>query len=123
MAADRSWSVLLVDTEAGFVDDTKGLLSDHVVHTARNMSDAQRRLVEETIEVAVVGPGYGRTDAVREITSLFELKPHLPVIVVSDEMTTELLRTAMRLGIKDVLGDADHHRQAAGLAGLLDRQI
>ena len=63
MAADRAWSVLLVDTEAGFVDDTKGLLSDHAVHTARNMSDAQRRLVEETIDVAIVGPGYGRTDA------------------------------------------------------------
>jgi pilus assembly protein CpaE len=122
MAADRAWSVLLVDTEAGFVDDTKGLLSDHAVHTARNMSDAQRRLVEESIDVAVVGPGYGRTDAVREITSLFELKPTLPVIVVSDEMTTELLRTAMRLGVKDVLETPITAEKLRDSLGLLDRQ-
>ena len=40
--ADTSWAVLIVDRDDGFVDDTKGLLASHTIHTARNMTDAQR---------------------------------------------------------------------------------
>ncbi len=103
MPADGTWAVLIVDGDPGFVDDTKGLLGDYTVYSARNMSDAQRRLVEEGIDVAVVGPSYGRADAVREVRHLFELRPNLPVVLSTDELSTDLLRTALRLGIKDVV--------------------
>ncbi len=102
-SADGSWSVLLVDQHDGFLDDTKGLLDGHSVHTARNMSDGQRRLVEEGVEVAILGPTFGTADSVREVQHLFELRPDLAVILVADEMSTDVLRTAIRLGIKDVI--------------------
>ena len=98
-----TWSVLLVDSDDGFVDDTKGLLGEHTVYGARNMSDGQRRLVEEGIEIALLGPTFGTSDAVEDVKALFELRPTLPVILATDELTTEVLRTALRLGIKDVI--------------------
>lgn len=103
VSADGAWTILLVDQHDGFVDDTKGLLGGHTVFTARNMSDAQRKLVEEGIELAILGPTYGTVDAVREVRHLFELRPNLPVVLVSDEMTTDVLHTVLRLGIKDVI--------------------
>jgi pilus assembly protein CpaE len=101
--ADVSWSVLLVDADDGFVDDTKGLLGDHTTYTARNMSDAQRRLVEEGIQVAILGPTFGSSDTVRDVRQLFELRPGLPVVLATDELNTDVLRTAMRVGIRDVI--------------------
>ena len=98
-----TWSVLLVDSDDGFVDDTKGLLGEHTVYGARNMSDGQRRLVEEGIEIAILGPTFGTSDAVEDVKALFELRPTLPVILATDELNTEVLRTALRLGIKDVI--------------------
>lgn len=103
MAEGGPYSVLLVDGDDGFVDDTKGLLEEHTVHTARNMSDGQRRLVEEGIEIAILGPTFGSSDMVRDVRLLFELRPGLPVILVTDELTTDVLRTSIRLGIKDVI--------------------
>jgi pilus assembly protein CpaE len=101
--AGSTWSILLVDGDDGFVDDTKGLLGEHTVYGARNMSDGQRRLVEEGIEIAILGPTFGSSSAVDEVKALFELRPALPVILATDELTTEVLRTALRLGIKDVI--------------------
>ncbi|CAN5442107.1 N/A [soil metagenome] len=121
MPVDGSWSVLIIDGESGFVDDTKGLLPGHTVFSARNMSDAQRRMVEESIDVAIAGPSFGRTDNVREISNLFDLRPNLPVILASDEMTTDLLRTAMRLGIKDVLETPLTQEKLRDSLGLLDQ--
>jgi pilus assembly protein CpaE len=101
--ADASHAVLLVDADDGFVDDTKGLLDDHTVHTARNMSDAQRRLVEEGIQIAILGPTFGSSETVRDVRQLFELRPGLPTMLVTDELNTDVLRTAMRVGIRDVI--------------------
>ena len=59
MAIDAAtFSVLIVDPDDGFVDETKDLLDGHKSYTARNINDAQRRLVEEGIDLAVVGPSY-----------------------------------------------------------------
>ncbi len=103
MAAEDTWSILLVDADDGFVDDTKGLLNEHTVYTARNMSDGQRRLVEEGIQIAILGPTFGSSESVRDVRMLFELRPSLPVVLATDELTTDVLRTAMRLGVKDVI--------------------
>ncbi len=103
MPAEGSWSVLLVDGDSGFVDDAKGLLDGHTVHSARNITDAQRRLVEEGIEVAFLGPTFGLAGAIEDAAHLFELRPSLPVVLVGDDVGGDVLRTALRLGIKDVI--------------------
>lgn len=104
MAADAAtFSVLIVDPDDGFVDDTKGLLDGHKSYTARNINDAQRRLVEEGIDLAVVGPSYAHEAGITEAGLLFDVQPSLPVLLVAEEADTRVLRAALRSGIKDVL--------------------
>ena len=98
-----TFSVLIVDPDDGFVEETKDLLDGHKSYTARNISDAQRRLVEEGIDLAVVGPTYAHEAGIAEASALFEVQPSLPVLLVVDEADTRVLRAALRSGIKDVL--------------------
>ena len=104
MAADAAtFSVLIVDPDDEFVDDTEALLDGHKVYTARNVSDAQRRLVEEGIEMAIFGPTYAHEAGVAEASLLFEVQPNLPVLLVAEDADTRVLRAALRTGMKDVL--------------------
>jgi pilus assembly protein CpaE len=104
LAADAAtFSVLIVDPDDGFVDDTKALLDGHKSYTARNINDAQRRLVEEGIDLAVVGPTYAHEAGITEAGLLFDVQPSLPVLLVAEEADTRVLRAALRSGIKDVL--------------------
>jgi len=104
LAADGgTFSVLLVDADDGFVDDTRALLEGNKVYTARNITDAQRRLVEEGIEVAIVGPSFAHEAGVAESSLLFDVQPSLPVVLVTEAMNTDVLRAALRAGIKDVI--------------------
>jgi pilus assembly protein CpaE len=104
LAADGgTFSVLLVDADDGFVDDTRALLDGNKVYTARNITDAQRRLVEEGIEVAIIGPSFAHEAGVAESSLLFDVQPSLPVVLVTEAMNTDVLRAALRAGIKDVI--------------------
>ena len=104
MATDSAtYSVLLVDADDGFLGETKALLDGHKVYTARNISDAQRKLVEEGIDLAIVGPTFAHEAGVAETTLLFDVQPTLPVLLVSEGLNTTVLRAALRGGIKDVM--------------------
>ena len=104
MATDSAtYSVLLVDADDGFLGETKSLLDGHKVYTARNISDAQRKLVEEGIDLAIVGPTFAHEAGVSETTLLFDVQPSLPVLLVSEGLNTTVLRAALRGGIKDVM--------------------
>jgi len=104
LATDSAtYSVLLVDADDGFLGETKGLLDGHKVYTARNISDAQRKLVEEGIDLAIVGPTFAHEAGVAETTLLFDVQPTLPVLLVSEGLNTTVLRAALRGGIKDVM--------------------
>jgi pilus assembly protein CpaE len=95
--------VLLVDADDGFLGETKALLDGHKVYAARNISDAQRKLVEEGIDLAIVGPTFAHEAGVAETTLLFDVQPSLPVLLVSEGLNTTVLRAALRGGIKDVM--------------------
>ena len=104
MATDSAtYSVLIVDNDDQFVEATRTLLEGHKVHTARNISDAQRRLVEESIDLAIAGPSYAHEAGVVEVTLLFDVRADLPVVLVADAVDTNVLRAALRAGIKDVI--------------------
>lgn len=104
MATDAStFSILVVDPDDGFVDQTTEMLDGHKSYTARNIGDAQRRLVEEGIDLAIVGPAYGDDGGIAEASLLFEVQPSLPVLLVADDVDTRVLRAALRAGFKDVL--------------------
>ncbi|MCB1247204.1 MAG: AAA family ATPase [Acidimicrobiia bacterium] len=96
-------SILVVDTDAAAVDATVGLLDGHKVYTARNVSDAQRKLVEEGIELAIIGPGFAHEAGVNEAAMLLDVQPSLPLVLVAEGATMDVLRAAIRVGYKDVM--------------------
>lgn len=98
-----TYSVLLVDTDEGFVEGARQILEGNKTYAARNLSDAQRRLVEEGIDLAIVGPSFAHEAGVAELTMLFDVRPALPVVLVTDALSTDVLRAALRTGVKDVI--------------------
>jgi pilus assembly protein CpaE len=96
-------SILIVDTDTGALDSAVSLLEGHKVYQVRNVSDAQRKLVEEGIELAIVGPGFAHEAGVNEAALLLDIQPQLPIVLVADGLTTDVLRASIRVGFKDVL--------------------
>jgi pilus assembly protein CpaE len=103
VAEVATYSVLLVDADEGFVSEAQGLLDGHKVYSARNISDAQRKLVEEGIDLAIVGPSFAHEAGVAESSLLFDVRPDLPVILATEVLDTTVLRAALRAGMKDVI--------------------
>ncbi len=93
----------MVDTDTAAMDAAVSLLDGHKVYQARNISDAQRKLVEEGIELAVIGPGFAHEAGVNEASLLLDIQPSLPIVLVADGLTTDVLRAAIRVGFKDVI--------------------
>jgi pilus assembly protein CpaE len=96
-------SILIVDTDTGSLDSAVSLLDGHKVYQVRNVSDAQRKLVEEGIELAIVGPGFAHEAGVNEAALLLDIQPALPIVLVAEGLTTDVLRASIRVGFKDVL--------------------
>lgn len=96
-------SILIIDTDPAALDAAVKLLDGHKVYQVRNVSDAQRKLVEEGIELAIFGPGFAHEAGVNEAALLFEIQPQLPIVLVADGLTTDVLRASIRAGFKDVL--------------------
>lgn len=104
MALDTAtYSILLVESDEDFVEGARELLEGNKVYTARNITDAQRRLVEEGIDLAIVGPSFAHETGVTETALLFDVRPDLPVVLVAEVVTTDILRGALRTGVKDVI--------------------
>ena len=93
----------MVDTDSVAMDAAVSLLDGHKVYQARNISDAQRKLVEEGIELAMIGPGFAHEAGVNEASLLLDIQPALPIVLVADGLTTDVLRAAIRVGFKDVV--------------------
>jgi len=96
-------SILIVDTDTGALDSAVSLLDGHKIYQVRNVSDAQRKLVEEGIELAIVGPGFAHEAGVNEAALLLDIQPQLPIVLVAEGLTTDVLRASIRVGFKDVL--------------------
>ncbi|GMQ99029.1 MAG: AAA family ATPase [Acidimicrobiia bacterium] len=96
-------SILIVDTDSGSMENAEALLDGHKVHRVRNVSDAQRKLVEEGIEIAIIGPGFAHEAGVNEASLLLDIQPQLPIVLVAEGLTTDVLRAAIRVGFKDVV--------------------
>ena len=103
LETDSTRSILVVDTDTAAMDAAVSLLDGHKVYQARNVSDAQRKLVEEGIELAIIGPGFAHEAGVNEASLLLDIQPTLPIVLVADGLTTDVLRAAIRVGFKDVV--------------------
>jgi pilus assembly protein CpaE len=103
VSSDTTRSILVVDTDAAAMEATLRLLDGHKVYTARNVSDAQRKLVEEGIELAIIGPGFAHEAGVNEAAILLDVQPSLPLVLVTEGFDTDVLLSAIRVGYKDVV--------------------
>lgn len=77
-----------------------------VVHV-RKTPELQQTLAERNgqTEVVVLGPGLTDSEALEAAVRIRERDPALPVVLVSRDASSDLLRSAMRAGVRDVLTD------------------
>ena len=114
-------SILVLDTDAAAMDSATAALDGHKVYQARNISDAQRKLVEEGIELAVIGPGFGHEAGVREAAQLLDIQPALPLVLLVDGMTTDVLKAAIRVGYRDVIDAPLNAEKVRSMLGHIDK--
>ena len=50
-----------------------------------------------------MGPTYAHEAGVAEASLLFDVRPDLPVVLVAEVVTIDVLRAALRTGVKDVV--------------------
>ncbi|NHZ70868.1 MAG: AAA family ATPase [Proteobacteria bacterium] len=114
-------SVLIVDTDTGAMENAETLLDGHKVHRVRNVSDAQRKLVEEGVELAIIGPGFAHEAGVNEASLLLDIQPQLPIVLVAEGLTTDVLRAAIRVGFKDVVDSPLTPAKVESMLGHIDK--
>ncbi len=95
--------VLLVERDERFVEDVRKLLDGALLTTSPNVTEALRRLGETEIDIAVLGPSYAHEAGIAEGGLLLDLDPQLPMLLVSDSLSTGLLKAALRAGFRDVI--------------------
>lgn len=119
--ADATQAVLIVDDDDGFVDDAQKLFDSATTFTARNISDAQRRLVDEAIDLVLIGPGFAHETGVAEASLLFDVDPDKPLVLVADVLSTDVLKAALRAGFRDVIEAPLTVRKVEDALALVDR--
>ena len=95
--------VLVIDRREEFADEVAEALKGYDVVRVRAPHDAQRVLSDKDVSVAIIGPSFSTDTGLAEAGLLLDLKPGLPMVLVSEELTTEILRAALRAGFRDVI--------------------
>ncbi len=119
-ASDKS--ILLVSGDQKFIDGTRRFLNGHKVFTARNVTDAQRRLVEETVDLAVLDPAFATESGVSDGGQLLQVDPELPIVLVAANPDMTVLRTALRVGYKDVIDAPVDRQKMEAMLGLIEEE-
>jgi len=94
--------IVIVDDDDDFLDEAKRLF-DGRVPTMRTLADAQRRLEEGAVDLVMLGPSFAHEAGLQGVGVLLELDPNLAIVLVAGTITSPLLRSAMRAGLKDVI--------------------
>lgn len=99
-------SVVLCDRDAGFVERTKSALEAggrYRVLVAPAPTAARDVALTEQAHVAVFGPSVPVDVAIALGEELAAARPPVAVVLVAPRVSTELLRQALRAGLRDVL--------------------
>jgi pilus assembly protein CpaE len=115
-------AILLVSGDQKFIDGTRRFLNGHRVFTARNVTDAQRRLVEETVDLAVLDPAFATESGVSDGGQLLQVDPDLPIVLVAASPDMTVLRTALRVGYKDVIDAPLDRQKMEAMLGLIEEE-
>jgi len=95
-------NLLVVDQDDDFVSAAKELF-DGRLPVARSIEEASSTIESGELKMLLLGPSYSTTESMDAIRSLHNQDPALVLMLVADEVTSDLLRSAMRVGVSDIL--------------------
>jgi pilus assembly protein CpaE len=95
-------NLLVVDQDDDFLAAAKELF-DGRLPTARSVEAANQIVATSDVRMVLLGPSYSVGTAMDEVRTLHNEDPSLIVMLVAEEVTSDLLRQAMRSGVSDVI--------------------
>lgn len=95
-------NLLVLEDDDAFIDGAKQLFEGRLP-TARSISDAVRAIEGGQLRMVILGPSYADERALDVVRTLRHQDPALVTLIVAPEVTANLLRSAMRVGVSDVI--------------------
>ena len=95
-------NLLVVDEDASFIDEAKQLFEGRLP-TARSISEALTAIEGGALRMVLLGPSFANESAIDSVRVLRNEDPSLLLIAVADQITSALLRSAMRAGVSEVI--------------------
>ena len=95
-------NLLVVDDDDDFIDEAKRLF-DGRLPVARSLENAISAIEGGQLRMVLLGPSFASDGSMADIRTIHNLDPGLILILVAEEVTSELLRSGMRVGLSDVL--------------------
>lgn len=93
--------VLVIDTDRAVRDYLGGLIPQETIDV-EYLADAELRLAKGS-HVVLLGPSCSNTDSLERVASWVQKFPRSESILITPELTTQLLHKALRVGVKDVV--------------------
>jgi pilus assembly protein CpaE len=95
-------NLLVVDEDASFIDEAKRLF-DGRLPTVRSITEAVATTEGGELRMVLIGPSISNEAGIDAVRTLRNEDPSLILIAVADQVTSGLLRAAMRAGISEVI--------------------
>jgi pilus assembly protein CpaE len=95
-------NLLVVDQDDDFVASAKELF-DGSLPVARTLEEAGQTVSSGDVRMVLIGPSFNGDEAMDQIRQLHNQDPSLVLMMVAEEVTADLLRKGMRIGVSDVL--------------------
>ncbi len=95
-------NLLVVDDDDAFIDEAKRLF-DGRLPTARSISDALQAVEAGQLRMVILGPSFATEEALDSVRTLRFADPALILLIVAESVTANLLRSAMRVGVSDLI--------------------
>lgn len=95
-------NLLVVDDDDGFIDEAKRLF-DGRLPVARSLDGALEAIEGGQLRMVLLGPSFGDEAAMTDIRAIHNADPSLVLILVASTVTSDLLRSGMRVGLSDVI--------------------
>jgi pilus assembly protein CpaE len=95
-------NLLVVDQDDDFVASAKELF-DGSLPVARTLEEAAQTVSSGDVRMVLIGPSFLDDKAMDQIRQLHNQDPSLVLMLIAEEVTADLLRKGMRIGVSDVL--------------------
>ena len=95
-------NLLVVDEDASFIDEAKRLF-DGRLPTVRSITEAVATIEGGELRMVLIGPSISNEEGIDAVRTLRNEDPSLILIAVAEQVTSGLLRAAMRAGISEVI--------------------